>query len=382
MDATIADHLAHTPLTTLALFSVTHTSKGAIDTSQKGYTSLMSDLGRQLVRDAHQRGTRVDVVYTSFGSAKNRKLFGDEALQAKVIASLVTLVGDLGADGVNIDIEGLPPLLVPAYGAFVGNLRAALVAANPASQVTVSTGAGALGAAMALDAVTAGADRVFLMGYDYHTGGSAPGATSPIDNPNGPSSPSLRHSLDFYAEIGVPVERTLLGLPLYGVEWPVAGPVIGAPETGGGGSWILRNHADLLGDASIVPERDGTEVVEVYMVAPDGSIGAPSAAPAMSAPVPSNPPASVPGQSGPAASPTSAARATATPSATPSASPGASGGTWHAIYVDSPATLERKLALANQRGLAGAGFWAIGYERGLPAYTDAMRRFVAGTTPP
>ena len=38
---------------------------------------------------------------------------------------------------------------------------------------------------------------------------------------------------------------------------------------------------------------------------------------------------------------------------------------WQAIYVDSPETLAPKLALANERGLAGAGFWAIGYERGL-----------------
>jgi hypothetical protein len=45
--------------------------------------------------------------------------------------------------------------------------------------------------------------------------------------------------------------------------------------------------------------------------------------------------------------------------------------------VDSPATLERKLELVDERGLAGAGFWAIGYERGLPAYTELMERFRA-----
>ena len=39
--------------------------------------------------------------------------------------------GELGVDGINVDIEALDPLLVPAYGAFVGDLRAALVAADP-----------------------------------------------------------------------------------------------------------------------------------------------------------------------------------------------------------------------------------------------------------
>jgi hypothetical protein len=51
------------------------------------------------------------------------------------------------------------------------------------------------------------------------------------------------------------------------------------------------------------------------------------------------------------------------------------------VYVDSPATLAMKLGLGESRGLAGAGFWAIGYERGLPGYTDLMTRYVAGGVP-
>ena len=49
-----------------------------------------------------------------------------------------------------------------------------------------------------------------------------------------------------------------------------------------------------------------------------------------------------------------------------------------AVYYDSPRTLVPKLALAEQRSLAGAGFWAIGYERGLPAYTALIEAFRAG----
>ena len=51
---------------------------------------------------------------------------------------------------------------------------------------------------------------------------------------------------------------------------------------------------------------------------------------------------------------------------------------WRAVYVDTPGTLAPKLDLANERGLAGAGFWAIGYTRGLPAYTDLMGQFARG----
>jgi spore germination protein YaaH len=340
MDATIAAHLAVTPLTSIGLFSVTHTGKGALRDT-KGYRAITGDTGRAVVREAHERGVRVELVYTSFGESRNRKLLESATLQAAVTASLVAAVTELGLDGVNLDVEALDPGLVPAYGTFVADVREAVLAADPDHQVSVATGAGATGAAMAAAAAVAGADRIFLMGYDYRTGRSDPGASSPLDRSDG-GSPSLRTSLDLYQALGVPPERTLLGLPLYGVVWPVAGPVVGAPSTGRGAAWILRRNRDLLLDPAALPERDGVEQVEVYFVAPDGTTGAPSADPSASG------------------DGTGAER------------------TWKAVYVDSPATLERKLALVDERGLAGAGFWAIGYERGLPAYTDLMERFREG----
>ena len=228
---------------------------------------------------------------------------------------------------------------------------------------------------MAAAAVAAGADRVFLMGYDYRTATSQPGATSPIERADG--GRTLTYSLDLYAAAGVPPERLLLGLPLYGVSWPVAGPVIGAPSTGNGQAWILRRHLDLLTNPAAVPLTDDLEAVDVYFLGSDGSV------------VPTSPP-----RVGGAVGPASAAVASVSPgSAFPSPgavaarvaagpSPLPSSTTWTGVYVDSPDTLARKLGLGETRGLAGAGFWAIGYERGLPAYTDLMTRYVAGSVPP
>ena len=48
------------------------------------------------------------------------------------------------------------------------------------------------------------------------------------------------------------------------------------------------------------------------------------------------------------------------------------------VYYDTPRSLRPKLALANERGLTGAGFWALGYERGLPEYTDLIAAFRDG----
>lgn len=336
-DDGIADHVAGTPLSTLALFSVTHAGSGALRTGQRGYRLITGDVGRRLIDEAHDRGTRVELVYTSFGGSRNRRLLEDPELQAMVIGSLVALGTDLGLDGINVDIEALDPLLVPAYATFVTDLRAAVVAADPGDRVSVATGAHGLGAGMAVAAVAAGADRVFLMGYDYRTGGSEPGGTAPLDRSDGRTA-SLRASLDLYLSLGVPADRLLLGLPLYGVSWPVAGPVPGAPATGRGEAWFPRAHVELLSDPEATPVRDEVEQVELYLLGSDGSVGAPSFQ--------------------------------------PGASPDTR--TWQAVYVDSPDTLAPKLALANERGLAGAGFWAIGYERGLDGYTELMDRFTDG----
>jgi hypothetical protein len=340
MDDGIAAHVDATPLTTLALFSVTNTADGAIDTTKPGHARITAAVGARLIAGAHARSVRVELVFTSFGRERNRILFGDRALEDATIASLVALARQLGVDGINVDVESLDAELVPAYGGFVGRLRDALRAGDPAAEVSVATGAHALGAAMALAAAGAGADRIFLMGYDYRTPGSEPGASAPLRRRDGDRD-TLRWSLDAYAALGVPVERTILGLPLYGVTWPVAAPVIGAPAMGRGDTWIPRQHLDLLTDPSTVAVRDEVEMVEVYLVAPDGAVGPPP----------------TPG-----------------PGVTPS--PPAPG--WQAVYVDSPATLAPKLALANDRGLAGAGFWAIGYERGLPGYTALISQFASG----
>jgi spore germination protein YaaH len=334
MDASIAGHLAETDLTTVALFSVTNKRNGSLDTAQNGYKRIAGPIGQQLIAEAHARGTRVELVFTSFGLDKNQRLFGGPVkTQDQVIAGLVVLVGQLKVDGINVDVEQLDPGLVAAYGDFVARLRVATTAAYSKAQVSVATTANLGGAAMAVVASAAGADRIFLMGYDYHWSGSAPGASSPIQRRDGDPK-SLTWSLDLYESLGVPVQRTLLGLPFYGMAWPVDGPEIAAPQTGKGVAWIPSDHLDILQDATIVPTLDEIEQVEVYTLPTDKTGGIA---------VGSSPPAG-----------------------------------WLAIYVDSPATLTPKLAMADARGLAGAGFWAIGYERGLSEFTSLIKRFKAG----
>jgi spore germination protein YaaH len=320
MDDGIAAHVAATDLSTLALFSVTHGKRGHLATGEPGYRKIDGPIGRQMIDDARHRGTRVELVYSSFGETKNASFFGSSTVQDTTIDELVALAADLGVDGINVDVEQIPLADIPAYGLYVGRLRDALRAAIPEAQVSVATTANERGAAMASGASLAGADRIFVMGYDYRTAGSAPGASAPLDRHGGDKD--LRWSLDLYQLAGVPVERTILGLPLYGLSWPVAGPEQGAAATGRGDIWIPRRNLDVLTADVPTTTYDPLESV-TYLAVPDGD-------------------------------------------------------GWRAIYLDSPESLTPKLQLANQRGLAGAGFWAIGYERGLPDYTRLIATFHAG----
>ena len=204
-------------------------------------------------------------MYTSFGPGKNRQFYGEPAAQARWIEVLVDLVDELGLDGVNVDVEGLPVEHVLDFASFVGRLREALRARMPDGQVSVATQANELGAGMAAAAAANGADRIFLMGYDYHWAGSEPGASAPIDRLDGEPR-DLVWSLDLYAALGVPVERTILGLPLYGMTWPVIGPGVGSPSTGRGDTWVPRRNLSVFADPSFEPTLEPVESVEFYAV--------------------------------------------------------------------------------------------------------------------
>jgi Glycosyl hydrolases family 18 len=345
MDDTIADHIAATDLTTLGLFSVTHKRNGRLD-EQTGLQRIRGGVGRAMIKAAHDRGTRVEIVYTSFGETKNRRFYDEPKAQDAWIDELIGLVEEVDADGINVDVEALPIDLVPQYGAFVSRLREALRDRLPDAQLSVATQANEVGAAMALSASAAGADRIFLMGYDYRVAGSQPGASAPIDRLDGEVK-DLLWSLDLYATLGVPADRLLLGLPLYGLTWPVIAPGFLAPSSGRGDAWVPRRNLRVFEDPSFAPMYEPTESVEFYSVPTAYAAAEPSA--------------NVPG-----------VPASASPE--PIA--------WDAVYYDSARSLTPKLRLADERGFAGAGFWAIGYERGLPEYTELIATFKAGKLPP
>ena len=346
MNATVADYLAREPLTDLELFSVSAATNGGLHRSETGYRRITGAIGTRLIGEAHARGQRVQLVFTSFTYEKNTPFFGRPGLNwlddrrgvqraallpttapppwRRTARELVDLAVTLGVDGIDVDVELVRADSHEGYADFLLDLRSRLDAAIPGARLTVATMANRAGAALARAAITGGVDRVFLMGYEYHWSGSDPGASAPILRVDG-SDLSLTNSIAAYANAGVPPAKTILGLPLFGMSWTVATPSPFAPRLERGVHWFPSNHVAQLTAPGFSPWFDWLETVEYVMT-----------------PIASVPP------------------------------------TWQAIFYDSPRTLRPKLALAVSNGFAGAGFWAIGYERGLPGYIELMADFRAG----
>jgi len=354
MNTAMATYVRSAPLTTLALFSVTARADGTLNSTATGYRRITGSIGRLLIDDAHARGAKADLVFTSFGPDKNAAFFGRAVPVPSPSPGLPASPGSTSApasgasvatplpastagpsatpaiapwhrtvdelDGINVDVEALDALDRPAFGEFLTALRTSLVAAKPNASLTVATEAGLRGVGNAAVANAAGADRLFLMGYDYHFSSSQPGATSPVDRDDGLYT--LRWSIDSYVEAGVPRDRILLGLPLYGMRWRLDAPGRTGNVLGDGVTWVPSQHRDELLDPAFHPGLDILEISQVVWKQ--------------------------------------------------------DGADWLVTYYDSPATLRPKLALALDNGLAGAGFWAMGYERGLPGYLELMRTFRAG----
>jgi spore germination protein YaaH len=316
-DATIGS-LDYARLTTIAFFSVGMDASGHLDTGGAGYTALMSDRATSVIEAAHAAGVRTIVSFTSFGAAKNASFFSNAAAQETFVAEAAALVTSRGLDGADLDVELISGTYFDAYAATAGALAARLRTANPIAFSSVATNANVSGARMASRALAAGVGRAFLMGYNYRSAGTSPvGSINPLVVASG--GLSLSASLDLYAEHGAPLDRVLLGLPLYGRTWQTVDASLHAARTPGvaGNVFRFRELSTLLAEGTVLA-HDLDKVESSARIV--RKVGAST----------------------------------------------------YQTYYDTPASFGPKFALVFRRGLAGIGFWALGYDGGQPAYWNLV----------
>lgn len=148
------------------------------------------------------------------------RLIADEAARSAHVDNLVTLVDDRGFDGIVIDYELLGADDRDNFTAFITELGAAMDARDQRLAVALHAqasdeGSGGHNVAQDYRAIGEAADEVHLMTYDLHYDESEPGPIAPV--------PWTVDVLD-YATERIPPEKLLLGIGLFGYDWPEGEP--------------------------------------------------------------------------------------------------------------------------------------------------------------
>ena len=181
------------------------------------YTAAREDPA--LVQYAHDNGVKVLALIANlpedgdWDSERVQRVIESPDARRAHISAIVALLESKGFDGVNVDYEFLKDSQTAAYTAFVNELGAALHERGKILKVAIHAqrrGTETRGQDMV--ALAKGADYLGFMTYDQHWETSDPGANAEIG--------WMRDVLQYALQLGVPMNKVALGIPLDGYNWP------------------------------------------------------------------------------------------------------------------------------------------------------------------
>ena len=233
LDTTTRAALRMDLLSTIAYFSIGvqangYLARGPVTSRTVGWTGWTSSAMTEVLNAAHARGVRVVPTITMMAwdgdYSEMSQLLNSPTYRARLVADVVTVVGERRADGVNIDFEPVPSSLRSQFTALVREMKAGLVRARVGSFVTVDTMAGAATWASGYDvaglSASGAADALMVMAYDFSYAGSArAGGVAPMDsNYIFSAGDAMRDHL-----ARVPAGKIIWGIPYYGRAWNTTG---------------------------------------------------------------------------------------------------------------------------------------------------------------
>jgi spore germination protein YaaH/flagellar hook assembly protein FlgD len=316
-------------LSTIAYFSVGSTGKGnlkkmdADGSSTTGWGGWSSSAMTQTINAAHQHGTRVVLTISVFAwtaSQANvqKALLGSSTARLNLARQAAAAVRDRGADGINLDFEPLASGYADEFVSLLRTMRTELNRVRRGYQLTYDTTGSIGNYPLAASVQSGAADAIFIMGYDYRTGGSsAAGSIDPLSGPRYDLTDTVRA---YTARVSP--SRVILGLPWYGRAWSTTDDAVRSPSQSGA----------RYGYSTAVNYENVTDLVARYGRRWD--------------PVEQSPYVAY-------------RRENCTDSYGCVTS-------WRQVYYDDGPSLRARLAMVNDYGLRGAGTWALGYDGGHP----------------
>jgi spore germination protein YaaH len=289
-----------------------------VDTATGGYTSIHEWNTTPIIDYAHQKGTKVLLTVTNFGTSRNATLLKDTIRQKNLINNLITLLRSRNGDGVNFDLESVGSSQRTNLTRFISLAVRMIRAELPAAEISMATPAVDWNNSWDLKVISEQCDFIILMGYDYYWSGSATaGPVAPLEN----ETYNVTRSIETYLAAGVSTDKLLLGVPWYGYDWPVTNNYRKSSTTG-------TATARIYTSAKQIAKTNGSIFDQLTKV--------------------------------PWVKYTSSS-------------------SWRQLWYDDTLSLSLKYNLVSSKSLGGIGIWALSYEGGSAEIWRTLKRSI---TPP
>jgi len=280
-------------LTHIAYFSY------EVDTATGGYTTIHD-------------WTTTPIISYALGSARNTEILTDTSKQVTLLNNVVTLLRTRNGDGVNFDFESVPLAQRANMVSFVQRAVRIIKDKLPEAEISLATPAVDWSNAWDLATLSELCDYIIIMGYNYYySGSSTAGPVAPLEG----ESYNVTRTVNTYLSAGVEPGRLLLGVPWYGIDWPVVSNARKAAATGSGTSKFFTA-------AEAIAETHGKTFDQLTKV--------------------------------PWVAYTSASL-------------------WRQLWYDDVQSLDLKYDLVSSKDLGGIGIWALSYEGGNSEIWESIK---------
>lgn len=181
----------------------------------------------EIVTKAHEKGCKVLLTVSLHEANNNKQFFNSDFydVQQPVIDSVIALIQEKGADGVDLNFENTPSSCGAAFTRFTNALVRQLKDTNPSYTAVLTLPAYDYQNVYDLSELSNEIDLYVMMGYAFNTPESeTPGPVAPLyTGTEEKEGLNLASAVDLWLGQGIPATRFLLGLPYYGVKWQTVG---------------------------------------------------------------------------------------------------------------------------------------------------------------
>lgn len=216
--------------------------------------------------------TKVTFCVTLF--ANHTSFLTNSTAKQTLITNLISLISSRGAQGVNIDFEGLPSSQSTNFANFMVDLANQMHTAIPNSEVSTVLYSVDWSSVFNFTIMEPEVDNYIIMGYDYYySGSSTAGPNDPLYQFGNTYNYTLSRSITDYVKAGCPKDKLILGLPNYGREWSTTSLAVPSGTTATGVSrtysYIQNNSSGFYSAANHSYDNDSES--DMYLFTNNGT---------------------------------------------------------------------------------------------------------------